>query len=568
MSAAADSPAAGAPAAPRRRTGRAWTWGAAVVAILVALPILAVIGIAAGPTGEIWLHLVTTVLPGYVINTLLLLLIVGIGIALIGAGTAWLVTTCRFPGRRIFEWALLLPLAMPAYVIALIYVELLEYAGPVQIGLRAITGWSSPRDYWFPEIRSLGGAAAMMILVLYPYVYLLARAAFIDQSVAAMEASRTLGLSAWRSFWRVALPMARPSIAVGIALALMETLNDFGTVQVFGVNTFTTGIYEVWLGLYNAPAAAQLATVMLLFVLALLLLERSSRRGQRFHQIARRYHALPDFHLTGWRAAGAVAACGLPLLLGFLLPAAVLVDWTFLTFAYVRKVDFVSDIVNTIGLAAIAALLATVVAIYMAYAVRLSGGPVLRFAARFAAIGYAIPGSVIAVGVLIPFAWIDNTIDGVMRSSFGIATGLLLSGTVVAMTFAYLVRFMALSFGSVEASLTRVTPSMDGAARTLGHGPLATLTRVHVPLIRGGVLAAALLVFVDVMKELPATLILRPFNFGTLATRVFEYASDERFEETGLWALSIVLAGILPVILMSAAITRSRPGHGGRHGHG
>jgi iron(III) transport system permease protein len=437
---------------------------------------------------------------------------------------------------------------------------MLEYAGPVQSALRELAGWQSPRDYWFPEIRSLAGAIAGMSLVLYPYVYLLARAAFLDQSVCALEVSRTLGRGPWRSFFTVALPLARPAIVVGVALALMEVLNDFGAVQQFAVNTFTTGIYDVWLGMHNAPAAAQLACLLLGFVLVLIGLERSSRRARHYHQTTRRYRVLPGYRLTGWRAFGALAATFSPLILGFVLPGLVLADWAWLTLGIVEHDDFLADVTNTLALAAAAALLAITVATFLAYALRLSGGRLLTGAVRLASTGYAVPGSVIAVGVLLPFAWADHGLNAVTQSLFGLTVGLVLSGTVVAVVFAYLVRFLALSFGSVEASLGRITIDMDGAARTLGHDAAQTLRRVHLPLIRGGVLTAALLVFVDVMKELPATLILRPFDFSTLATRIYEYASDERFEETGLWALAIVVAGIAPVILLSIGIRRSRPG--------
>ena len=546
-----------------RRVGRlfsGWTVGAIAVASLVALPVLAVVGIALRPSGDVWGHLVETVLAGYIFNTLVLMIGAGLGVLLLGVSSAWLVTMCRFPGSKVLEWVLLLPLAFPTYVIAIVYVELLEYAGPVQASLRALTGWQNPRDYWFPEIRSLGGAVVVMSLVLYPYVYLLARAAFLDQSVCALEVSRNLGRGPWRSFATTALPLARPAIAVGVVLALMEVLNDFGAVQQFAVNTFTTGIYDVWLGMHSVSAAAQLACLLLTFVLILIGIERAARRHRRYHQTSRRYRALPGYRLAGWRAFGAGVVCIVPVLFGFLVPAMVLADWAYLTAATVRHDEFVSDVLNTLALAATASMLAVAVATYLAYAMRIGGGRVLTMAVRLASTGYAVPGSVIAVGVLLPFAWADQGLNEISQSLFGSTVGLLLSGTVIAVSFAYLVRFLALSFGSVEASLGRITANMDGAARTLGHGAAATLRQVHLPLVRGGVLTAALLVFVDVMKELPATLILRPFNFSTLATRIYEYASDERFEECGLWALAIVLVGILPVIMLSLGIRRSRPG--------
>lgn len=537
-----------------------WTVGAIALAGLVGLPVLTVAAIAIAPRGEVWAHLLSTVLPGYVGNSLALIILVGTGVLVIGTGTAWLTSLCRFPGRRLFEWSLLLPLACPAYVLAIVYIELLDYAGPLQGTLRATFGWTRPTHYWFPEIRSLGGAATMLTLVLYPYVYLLARTAFLDSSVTALEVARTLGRRPWAVFFRVTLPMARPAIAVGVALALMEVLADFGTVQIFAVDTFTTGIYDIWTGFHDVHGAAQLAALLLLFVVTLIWIERRSRKGRRFHQTGRHYRSLPSFHLRGWHAVAAVLACALPVTLGFLVPATVLAGWAIDSFGDVRLGDYLRDLLTTLSLAGTTAVIAVIFALFMAYAVRLSRNPVLLVATRIAGSGYAIPGPVIAVGVLLPFAWFDNSVDAMMRSTFDISTGLLLSGTVAILIFAYLVRFMALSLGSVEAGLLRITPNMDGAARTLGASPGATLRRIHLPLLHSGILTGILLVLVDVMKELPATLILRPFNTSTLATRIYEYASNEQFEDTGLWALSIVAAGILPVIVLTYSITRTRAG--------
>lgn len=527
----------------------------------VALPVLVVAGFVFVPTGAVWDHLASTVLPRYVANSLLLMMGVGCGVLVIGVGTAWLVTLCQFPGRRTFEWALLLPFAVPAYVIAYSYATLLDYAGPVQTALRDFFGWGRA-DYWFPQLRSLEGAIVMMTLVLYPYVYLLSRAAFLEQSACVLEVSRTLGCSPWRSFFRVALPLARPAVAAGVAVALMETLNDFGAVQHFGVDTFTTGIYRTWLGMGEPAAAAQLAAILMLFIAAVFLLERWSRGRRGFAQSSTRYRALPRYPLTGLRAGLAMLACALPVLLGFIVPAASLARGVWLTADKYVDARFLEYAFNSFTLAAIAAVLAVGVAVLMAYALRLRHTAVTLAAVRVAGMGYAVPGSVIAVGVMLPLAWIDNTIDGWMRATFGLSTGLIFSGTIYAVISAYLVRFLALSFNTVEASLTKVTANMDYAARSLGHGPAATLRRVHMPMIRGSLLTAGLLVFVDVMKELPATLVLRPFNFDTLATRTYELAADERLNEAANSALAIVIVGIVPVILLSRIIARSRPGHG------
>ncbi|MBE9558959.1 MAG: iron ABC transporter permease [Proteobacteria bacterium] len=554
------------PLRQRRRWRRprfdAWTAGAVLVSLAVASPIVAVALTALAPDDGVWAHLISTVMPGYLLNTLLLALGVGVGVLAVGIGPAWLVSVCRFPGRGFFEWALLLPLAVPAYVIAFVYTDLLEYAGPVQTGLREFFGWQSSRDYWFPDIRTIPGAATMMTLVFYPYVYLLTRAAFVSQSVCLLEASRVLGRTAWGSFFTVALPMARPAIAAGLSLALMETLADFGTVQYFAVDTFTTGIYRVWLDV-NESAAAQMAATLTVLVLALIWIERRSRRSQRYHQTTTRFRELPGYELAGWRKWAAITGCTAPILLGFALPAWVLGGHALGNLARGLDTRFIEDFGNSLMLATLAAMVCIAAAIFLAYGARLSGGRLLGGLTRFASIGYAIPGSVLAVGVVPPLARLDHGIDAVMQAIFGISTGLILSGTVGALIFAYTVRFMALANGAVESSLVRVTPNMDAAARTLGEGKWGTLTRVHLPLIRGGVLAGAILVFVEVLKELPATILLRPFNFQTLATRAYEYASEERIAEAALPALTIVLAGIIPVIILSRAIRRSRPGHSG-----
>jgi len=551
-----------APSATLRKGSRGWLIGAVAVAGLVSLPILAVVFIAFSPTENIWPHLLSTVLPRYLKNTLILMVGVGVSTIVIGVGTAWLVTMCRFKARRIFEWALILPFAAPAYVVAYVYTDLLEYAGPVQHALRGLFGWTTPRDYWFPEIRSHGGAIFVLSFVLYPYVYMMTRAALLAQSVCVLEASRVLGQGPWIGFFRTALPLARPAIAVGVALALMETLNDFGTIDYFGIHTLTAGVFEVWFGMGNAGGAAQIALVMLGFVLVLIGFERMSRRGQRYHHTTGRIRPLPRYRLRGWRAWSAIIGCALPVLLGFGIPALVLMklalshfedSWTTEFFLYAR---------NSLSLSAVAAFVALSIGIFLGYAQRLQRAPLLKGLIRFSAVGYAVPGAVLAVGVMIPFARFDNTVDAFMREAFGFSTGLILSGTIIAVLFAYVVRFLAVGLGSVESALAKITPSMDDASRALGSGPGDTLRRVHYPLLRGGVLAGAVLVFVDCMKELPATLILRPFNFDTLATFVYQYASDELLAQCALGALTIVAVGIVPVLMLASVIRRSRPGHG------
>lgn len=545
-----------------RRAGRRrfdiWTVGVFLIAAFTTAPIVAVVVLALSSSGDVWRHLADTVLSHYVQQTLILMLGTGLGTFIIGTGTAWLTATYRFPGRALFEWALLLPMAVPAYIIAYVYTDVLEYAGPVQSLLRQIMGWQNARDYSFPEIRSLGGAISMMTLVLYPYVYLLARSAFLDQAGSILEAGRVLGRGPWRNFISVALPMARPAIVVGVSLVCMEVLNDFGTVDFFAVQTFTAGIYDVWLNMNNPAGAAQLATSLLVFVLLLIAAERIGRRNKRFDTKTRRGAASALNQLSGARAVLAICACVLPVLLGFVVPAAVLGRYA------VRFSDSLSNgnlllyTGNSLLLSVLAAGLATVLGLLMAYGVRLNGGRAVKSAARLASIGYAVPGAVLAVGVLLPLARFDNAIDAVMRETFGISTGLLMSGTLFAILYGFLARFMALTYGAAESGLARVTPNMEGAARTLGASRGQVLRRIHVPLLRGSLLTGILLVFVDGMKELPMTMLLRPFNFETLATFVHQYASDELLEECSLAALAIVCAGIIPVIALSRTISSQR----------
>ena len=400
----------------------------------------------------------------------------------------------------------------------------------------------------------------MFSLVLYPYVYLLSRAAFLEQSVCVLEVSRTLGCSVWSSFLRVSLPSARPAIIAGLSLALMETLADYGTVQYFGVRTFTTGIFRTWFGLGDATAAAKLASILLLFVFTLVVIERGSRKRAQYHHTTNRYSALPQYRLRGYRALLAVCACFVPLLLGFLLPALQLGLWALETYEYMVDASFVELTTNSILLALSAAVIAVVLALFLAYGKRLFGSNGVVASIRIVATGYAIPGTVVAVGVIIPFAWLDNSLDGLLREHFGISSGLLLSGSLFAVMFAYMVRFLAISVQSVESGLVKVKRSMDEAARSLSYTPAEILMRVHLPLMKGTVLTAFLIVFVDVMKELPATLILRPFNFNTLAVRAYELASDERLADSSTAALMIVAVGLVPVILLSQSISASRVG--------
>lgn len=534
-----------------------WHFIILLVATLCAVPVLTVFSYIFQPAGEVWQHLTETVLSDYILNSLLLIIGVSLGTLTMGITTAWITSVYKFPGRKVFQWLLLLPMALPAYIIAYTYTGMLDFAGPVQATLRGIFNWSYG-DYWFPEIRSMWGAASMLSLVLYPYIYLLARAAFLEQSVVALEASRSLGASAWKSFFKVALPMARPAIITGLSLVLMETLADYGTVQYFGISTFTTGIFRTWFGLNDSGAAAQLSTVLLIFILILMTLERISRKQAQYFNASNREKRAAQVQLTGGKAWLASLACLLPIMFGFILPFLQLLQWAIETFDDMVDSDFISLTWHSLSLAGSAALLALLLALLLAYGQRLQNTRVIYFAVRIASMGYAIPATVIAIGIMLPLAWIDNTLDQWLRDQFNISSGLLFSGTLFALMFAYMVRFLAVSVGTVESALGKIKHSMDDAARSLGLNPRQVLIAIHMPLMRRSLLTAILLVFVDVLKELPATLILRPFNFNTLAVRAYELASDERLADASTAALSIVIAGIIPVILLSRSISRSK----------
>ncbi len=544
--------------------GRSWKHSIILVALVLSIPIFTVASFVFQSSGENWAHLKQTVLPEYLLNSAILVVGVSIGTLLLGVSTAWLTSMCRFPGKRWFVWLLLLPLAMPPYIIAYTYTGMFDFAGPVQTLIRELTGWGYG-DYYFPEVRSMGGAITMLSLVLYPYVYLLARSAFLEQSVCVLEVSRTLGCGPWCSFYRVALPLARPAIVAGLSLALMETLADYGTVSYFGLGVFTTGIFRTWFGMGDQVAAAKMAALLLMFVFTLVVIERVSRKQAKYHHTTNKYNQLPEFQLGGSKAMLAFLVCLLPLLMGFLIPAGQLSYWAWLTYEEMVDDSFFTLTLHTVLLGLSAAMLSLMLAVFLAYGKRMLSGNSVTAAIRVAAIGYAIPGTVIAVGIIIPFAWVDNQLDGFMRVQFDFSTGLIFSGTLFAVMFAYMVRFLAVSLQTVESGLGKIKPSMDEASRSLGYSPRETLFKIHMPLMKGSLLTALLIVFVDVMKELPATLILRPFNFNTLAVRAFELASDERLADSSTAALMIVLVGLLPVIYLSKSIAQSRVSEACKH---
>lgn len=542
----------------RLLSGLAWLVGAICVAPIVAAALAALAGDL-----ETWRGLLATVLPGYVRNTLLLVAIVAAGTAAIGTGAAWLVTMYRFPGARLLEVLLVLPLAFPAYVLAYAYTDFLSHPGAVQTTLRAVTGWG-PRDYWFPNVRSLPGAAVMLISVFYPYVYLLARTAFAQQSGSAYLAARTLGQGPWGAFFRVSLPIARPGIAAGVLLAIMETIADYGTVSYFNVRTFSTGIYQAWFAMQDRAGAAQLALCLLAFALLLAATERLQRGQARSHGRGGHLAAIEPQRLAGWRGWAATALCGVPLLIGFVLPIAILATMAAGADQSILDPRYRQFVMNSLTLAGLAALATVAGAVVIGFRARMRPSRASRALVLGAGLGYAVPGGVIAVGLLVPFAHLDNLVDAWARAHLGISTGLLLTGSIWLLVLAYMARFMAVALNAYDAGMATVSPRIDAVARTLGRRPAAVLGTVHLPILRGSLLTALLIVFVDTMKELPATLMMRPFDFDTLAVQAHRLAADERLNAAAVPSLVIAAIGVLPVVVLCRAIAaegraRTRP---------
>ncbi|MGN4983830.1 ABC transporter permease [Aeromonas dhakensis] len=525
-----------------------WITGSWASALLLALPVLALVFSAFSADGDLFSHLADTVLFDYLANTLGLVVGVVLLSLLFGVPTAWLVAMCQVPGRRALQWALMLPMAMPSYIVAYVYTDLLDYSGPLQAGLRQLFGWSSPVDYWFPAIRSLGGAAWVLALVLFPYVYLLTRASFLEQSVSLIHSSRLLGCSPWQSFRRLSLPLARPAIMVAVSLVAMETLADFATVHFFAINTLTTAVYDTWLGYGSLATAAKLSCLMLLAVVLLIALERRSRSRQQVFQKSMGHEQPLRYPLKGIRRWLAAIWCWGLVLAGFGLPFVILLDYGVRYFELSWTPEFVRFAGNSLAISALTALLAMGIALLLGFCRRLDGGFKSLLPLRIAAMGYAMPGTVLAIGVLVPLTALDFAINDLAEWLGRQGPGLLLTGTLTAIVFGYLVRFVAIAIGSVESSMGKISPSLDMAARSLGQGDGAMLRRVHLPLVRRGLFAGAMLVFIESMKELPAALLLRPFNFDTLATHVYQFVSDEMLERGALGAIVIVLVGLLPLI--------------------
>jgi iron(III) transport system permease protein len=535
-------------------------WAAIVVAAagLVAIPVVAVVVESLPPTTSVWAQLWSTVLPDMLVSTLALLLAVAAGTMVLGAGLAWLVTAYRFPGSTVFGWLLVLPLAMPAYILGFVFLALLDYPGPVQTGLRAAFGDGVP----FPEVRSLPAAATVMSLTLFPYVYLLARAALREQSPATYEAARTLGAGHARAAVRVVLPMARPSLAAGLALVMMETLTDFATVSYFNVRTVSVGVYQVWKGQFDRETATELAGLVLLFALLVVAGERALRGRTRYHQHGGAGRGLPRVQLTGARGWAATATCATVLTAGFGLPVAQLVWWSgaaWLTDAgSLLDSRYASYLSNSLTVGITAALACAAIGFLVSHGVRMAGGRFTGTAAQLTSVGYAIPGVVVAIGVLIAFAWLD---DGLEALGVPGGTGLLATGSVLGIVYAYVVRFLALAHQSLDASFAKVSPAMTDSALSLGASPARVIGRVHLPLVRTGLATALVLVTIDALKELPIVLLLRPFGFDTLSVWTYQLASESRWESAALPALTIVAVATVPVLaLVGRRQPESNPG--------
>ncbi|MBO6521449.1 MAG: iron ABC transporter permease [Rhodospirillales bacterium] len=534
---------------------RLTSWGVASLGLTLVFlaPILSVFIAAAGDTGDLWPHLFRTVLPRYIGNTLVLMAGVACISLLFGVSTAWLVTRYAFPGRRVLEWMLLLPAAVPTYLIAYTYTDFLEYAGPVQQILRDVFGWQSARDYWFPEIRSMGGATLVLGAVLYPYVYMMARAAFMLTPASLFE----VGMLAKRSeFWSVGLPLARPAIVAGLALVMMETVSEFGVVEYFAIETITLGIFNVWLGMNSLPAAAKIASVCFLFIIALLAMEILARSRRRFINTSRKSASLPLQKLSGGKALLCLAACLAPIVIGFVIPVGVLLNFVLKGYSLEFSNAQLSAAWHSISLAASVALLIVASASFLGFVAHYQGGKWLKRITAVASMGYAFPGTILAIGVITAAGTLDDGIAAIMDGVFGITYHGWLTSGVGLVAVACAIRFQAIGYGAVTTGLGRLPPNMMNASRVLGRTFAGSLIETILPLMRLSLITGGLLVFVDVMKELPMTLLLRPFNYETLATYVYQFAKDELLEQAAMPALFIVIVGIVPVVLMNATLRR------------
>ena len=531
--------------------------GALFIAAIIAIPILTIFYMALSSEKNIWPHLSSTVLPGYIVTTLIVLFGVGLITLVIGIGLAWIVTVYNFPFRRILEWLCLIPLAMPTYIIAYTYGEIFDYPGFLQSSLRFIFGWQSYKDYWFPDIYSNGGVIFVMSFVLYPYVYLTSRAAFLRQSISLIEVSNTLGYSLTSSFFRIALPMARPAIIIGLILVMMESMNEFAAFEYYGVNTLSVGVYVTWLEKNNLSGAAQIAIFMLIFVFLLMIIERKLRNKRSFVQKNNNTLAINRVQLVGLRAYIISMICFLPILIGFIFPSIVLLDFIIQRYYEIDIIKYLQLVLNSIYLSSFAAFLTLVISIYLINVSISSNNFIIKLSIGVSRLGYALPGVVLALGIIVPVITVDNFLKGLIGDVFGISMGLIISGTAIGVLYAYIVRFLTIAYGTIESGFSALNPDLGAASRVLGRSRIQTLLGIQLPIIKPALIAAVLLVFVDSMKELPATLLLRPFNFDTLATHVYTYASLSALEDAALPAMTIVAVGIIPIIFINRVLMRS-----------
>ncbi|MGR5066816.1 MULTISPECIES: ABC transporter permease [Vibrio] len=533
-----------------------WKTSSGVIALLLVLPILAIFYTAIGETDDLFAHLMATVMPTYIYNTVTLTAGVMMLSLILGIPSAWFMAMCKLPTEKWLQWALVLPLAMPGYIIGYIFTDWFDFAGPIQIFLRDITGWG-PGEYWFPDIRTLSGATFVLSLVLYPYVYLLCRAAFMEQNVSLLQSARLLKCSPWESFWRISMPLVRPSIAVGLSLVAMETIGDFGTVSYFAVNTLTTAVYDTWLGYSNLNAAAKISALMLMVVVLLLSAERYSRRKQKLFQSQFNSHEEFRYKLRGWKKWGALIWCWGLVAIAFIFPLLQLVDYAITYFAQSWTPEFREYAWNSFVVSIIAAIIGVVIALVVNFSQRVNGGRTSLVFMRLSSMGYAVPGTVLAIGVMVAVLFMDHRVNDFAKAMEWSRPGLIFSGSMFALIFAMVVRFSAVAIGSVESNLNKISPSLDMASRTMGCTPNTMLWRVHFPLVKRGALIAGLLVFIESMKELNAALLLRPFNFETLATYVYNFASDEHLELAALPAVLLVLVGLIPLVVVNRSLEQN-----------
>ena len=533
-----------------------WKTSSGVITLLLVLPILAIFYTAIGETDDLFTHLMSTVMPTYIYNTVVLTAGVMLLSLILGIPSAWFMAMCKLPTEKWLQWALVLPLAMPGYIIGYIFTDWFDFAGPIQIFLRDITGWG-PGEYWFPDIRTLSGATFVLSLVLYPYVYLLCRAAFMEQNVSLLQSARLLKCSPWESFWRISLPLVRPSIAVGLSLVAMETIGDFGTVSYFAVNTLTTAVYDTWLGYSNLNAAAKISAMMLMIVVLLLSAERYSRRKQKLFQSQFNSHEDFRYELKGWRKWGALIWCWGLVAIAFIFPLLQLIDYAITYFAQSWTPEFREYAWNSLVVSVVAAIIGVAIALTVNFSHRVYGGRSSLAFMRLSSMGYAVPGTVLAIGVMVAVLFMDHRVNDIAKAMEWGRPGLIFSGSMFALIFAMVVRFSAVAIGSVESNLNKISPSLDMASRTMGCTPNTMLWRVHFPLVKRGALIAGLLVFIESMKELNAALLLRPFNFETLATYVYNFASDEHLELAALPAVLLVLVGLIPLVVVNRSLEQS-----------